>query len=782
MSFSYFMSLNNCTVYVSTPLLPGRCVWDHCHAERPSHISSSMPLLMEGGFHSISQYVAPLIIFFTRISRPGPFGEKQPQSMMFPPPCFTVGMVFFGCNSAFFVLQTRRVEFLTKSYSLVSSDHMTFSQSSSGSSKCSLANFRRAWTYTGLSRGTRLALQDLSPWRRSVLLMVTSGGQRRLLKKKLQCLAKVFGPLELCQSPDLNPIENLWKELKTAVHKCSPSNLTELELFCKEEWEKMSVSRSAKLIETYPKQLTAVIAAKGLGLLSMEKVGKMWSNLRSRCQTLFHTDSVGPSTENSVVEVDGMHCVVDLGRGGNSGEAQASRASSLPRSLLPLPMVTGGRRHNCVSDIPQIVEITIDSKDSEDARGGRGGVPVARRDSYSRHAPWGGKKKHSCSTKTQSSMDTDRWSGRARGAAGRRDRRYGVSSIQEMGDSGGGGRSLSARSLRQRLSDTVGLCLPLPPRRRSRSSKTPTVLKRKIHLTELMLETCPFPQGSDLANKWHLIKQHTAPVSPHSSTALLDAFDTAHPSPEDEEERLRERRRLSIEEGVDPPPNAQIHTLEALAQGSSLYKLGPKMAPGIAEASGEARGTAACCSGLADCDSEEDSTTLCLQALRPKQRHASGDGNLSRNQPGPWKVHTQIDYIHCLVPDLLQITALPCYWGVMDRYEAEALLDGRPEGTFLLRDSAQEDYLFSVSFRRYNRSLHARIEQWNHNFSFDAHDPCVFHSSTHLARAAICPRTTYDGIGGLPLPPALQDFLKEYHYKQKVRVRWLEREPPLKIK
>ncbi len=91
---------------------------------------------------------------------------------MFPPPCFTVGMVFFGCNSAFFLLQTRQVEFLPKSYILVSSDHMTFSQSSSGSSKCSLANFRWAWTCTGLSRGTRLALQDLSPWRCSVLLMV----------------------------------------------------------------------------------------------------------------------------------------------------------------------------------------------------------------------------------------------------------------------------------------------------------------------------------------------------------------------------------------------------------------------------------------------------------------------------------------------------------------------------------------------------------------------------------------------------------------------------------
>uniref|UniRef100_A0A8C6V0G7 Peptidase M20 domain containing 1, tandem duplicate 2 n=1 Tax=Neogobius melanostomus TaxID=47308 RepID=A0A8C6V0G7_9GOBI len=65
------------------------------------------------------------------------------------------------------------------------------------------------------------------------------------------------------QSPDLNPIENLWKDLKTAVHKRSPSNLTELELFCKEEWAKMSVSRCANLVESYPKRFAAVIAAKG---------------------------------------------------------------------------------------------------------------------------------------------------------------------------------------------------------------------------------------------------------------------------------------------------------------------------------------------------------------------------------------------------------------------------------------------------------------------------------------------------------------------------------------
>lgn len=80
------------------------------------------------------------------------------------------------------------------------------------------------------------------------------------------------------------------------------------------------------------------------------------------------------------------------------------------------------------------------------------------------------------------------------------------------------------------------------------------------------------------------------------------------------------------------------------------------------------------------------------------------------------RIHSQVDYIHCLVPDLEKITSCGFYWGKMDRYEAERLLDQKPEGTFLLRDSAQDDYLFSVSFRKYGRSLHARIEQFNHKF------------------------------------------------------------------
>ncbi len=39
------------------------------------------------------------------------------------------------------------------------------------------------------------------------------------------------------QSPDLNPIENLWRELKVQVAKRQPRNLNDLERICKEECE-----------------------------------------------------------------------------------------------------------------------------------------------------------------------------------------------------------------------------------------------------------------------------------------------------------------------------------------------------------------------------------------------------------------------------------------------------------------------------------------------------------------------------------------------------------------
>lgn len=65
------------------------------------------------------------------------------------------------------------------------------------------------------------------------------------------------------QSPDLNPIENLWRELKVRVSKRQPKNLKDLELICKEEWAKIPVSTCANLIKDYRKRLLNVIENKG---------------------------------------------------------------------------------------------------------------------------------------------------------------------------------------------------------------------------------------------------------------------------------------------------------------------------------------------------------------------------------------------------------------------------------------------------------------------------------------------------------------------------------------
>ncbi|KAG2461570.1 TCB1 transposase, partial [Polypterus senegalus] len=65
------------------------------------------------------------------------------------------------------------------------------------------------------------------------------------------------------QSPDLNPIEHLWRDLKMTVHRRFPSNLIELERCCKEEWAKLAKDRCAKLVASYSKRLEAVIAVKG---------------------------------------------------------------------------------------------------------------------------------------------------------------------------------------------------------------------------------------------------------------------------------------------------------------------------------------------------------------------------------------------------------------------------------------------------------------------------------------------------------------------------------------
>ncbi|XP_051919942.1 suppressor of cytokine signaling 4 [Hippocampus zosterae] len=301
-------------------------------------------------------------------------------------------------------------------------------------------------------------------------------------------------------------------------------------------------------------------------------------------------------------------------------------------------------------------------------------------------------------------------------------------------------KALSRRSLRQKFQDAVGQCLPFHSHNPHHhhhhlhhhylqgASRPFSVLfwsKRKIHVSELMQDKCPFAAKSELARSWHFFKNNATQAS-----ALLD---------------LEANVKANNLSSCNSPPQTPLSWEEI------------------------------CCSPGPGSITQEDWDTIC-----PHE-------------------HTEDSGSYILVPDLLQINNSSCYWGVLNRFEAEELLEGQPEGTFLLRDSAQDEFLFSVSFRRYSRSLHARIEQNGKRFSFDVRDPCMYRDVSvtgllrhysdpatclffepllsqplprtfpfplqHLCRAVICSVTTYQGIQKLPLPPQLRNYLCQYHIK-----------------
>jgi len=112
-------------------------------------------------------------------------------------------------------------------------------------------NLKESPKRLGLSRGF-VFQQDIDPKHTSKVIKKGFSGNRVTV---MDCSA---------QSPDLNPIENLWGQLerKLRLRGDRPKNPSELLGFLSEEWESIPPETTEKLVDSMPRHIKAVLAAK----------------------------------------------------------------------------------------------------------------------------------------------------------------------------------------------------------------------------------------------------------------------------------------------------------------------------------------------------------------------------------------------------------------------------------------------------------------------------------------------------------------------------------------
>lgn len=184
--------------------------------------------------------------------------------------------------------------------------------------------------------------------------------------------------------------------------------------------------------------------------------------------------------------------------------------------------------------------------------------------------------------------------------------------------------------------------------------------------------------------------------------------------------------------------------------------------------------------------------------------------------PGVGRVYDSVQnnghlVVTSLTEELKKLAKQGWYWGPITRWEAEEKLANVQDGSFLVRDSSDDRYLLSLSFRSHGKTLHTRIEHSNGRFSFYEQPDVEGHTSIvdliehsirdsengafcysrsrlpgsatypvrltnpvsrfmqvrslqYLCRFVIRQYTRIDLIQKLPLPNKMKDYLQEKHY------------------
>ncbi|XP_049428283.1 suppressor of cytokine signaling 7 isoform X2 [Epinephelus fuscoguttatus] len=202
-----------------------------------------------------------------------------------------------------------------------------------------------------------------------------------------------------------------------------------------------------------------------------------------------------------------------------------------------------------------------------------------------------------------------------------------------------------------------------------------------------------------------------------------------------------------------------------------------------------------------------------LRAL-PHSTPSPGDAPPpSRQPPPPMLCALRRSEASNFTASLRELEKCGWYWGPMNWEDAEMKLKGKPDGSFLVRDSSDPRYILSLSFRSQGVTHHTRMEHYRGTFSLWCHpkfeDRChsvvefieraIMHSKNgkflyflrsrvpglpptpvqllypvsrfsnvkslqHLCRFCIRQMVRIDHIQELPLPRPLISYLSKFYY------------------